>query len=294
MPYLRMFHSSLSMLIVPPWLLFRCKDLRKDIDFQLSVLSLILLVVSFLLSYITYSSGFYLRDGSYGSMFSMVPNLVIIVYIFLYYNFFKTFLFIYDCRIDRFLEFYLYFVFILAIIFVSDISSYFRIRSFWTMSGNVIETTGLSLVHRFTSTLSDPNNISSLIVSVLAFLIFRGACSSRKKLIYVAITFFIVVGTMSSSGIFLYAFIVSVYLFMRLFSGDGKSNNLLKRVVISVLIVTVLSAVAICFYDSDIGKIVQERVSSNSMDSRYEIWKKILFLTKLYHRYFMGMVACLY
>lgn len=66
LPYIRFLSASLSMLLLPSWFLLRGHSVLRDKSVILVFVALLLIVISFLFSFIKYPLGSYLRDGQPG------------------------------------------------------------------------------------------------------------------------------------------------------------------------------------------------------------------------------------
>jgi hypothetical protein len=240
------------------------------------------------MSFIEYPGGFYLRSGEVGYSFSMLPNAVIAAYLFLYYVFFRYISQHYNLPIEKLLGAYLLFVFSLAALYIYDPASYFNLRAFWTMYGNVIEGEELNSHLRFTSTLSDPNNIAILICAIFAFF----SLSLRAEIKYVAPVFIMsmvaVLSTMSTSGLAL-LFCVFVILMLAFLAKKHRGYGALTFSVGIVVLVFILGFWAFDYLnDTRLGAIALERASNNSLESRFDIWGEVFDIRKILSSIFYG------
>jgi hypothetical protein len=229
-----------------------------------------------------------MKDGSPGYPLQMLPNLVITMYMLVYFIFFKSIIYRYSISVQRYLFYYIAFVFVLVVIFFNDPTKYFQLRSFWTMSGNVIQFSEFSSTFRFTGTLSDPNNIGSLICAVMAFLIFNTKINLLGKLVLLVLSFLAVIATMSTTGLVLFFMVALAFLVQQInLQGVSYSKALLKvgyLLVFSFFLVFLISYVA----ETEVGNISYDRSDGNSIDSRYEIWKKSFNLEKIVRSLVIG------
>lgn len=288
-PYVRFLNVSFSMLILPLWYFFRGSSLINDAEFKVSVILIGLAVSSFLLALINYSNGFLLRDGTAGSVFTaMAPNTAIIIFLFLYYIFFKNVIVRIGVDVKKYLLIYLFFLAGLAGIYMYDPSLYFEVRSFWTMSGNVVEIGEMDSTYRFTGTLSDPNNLSAIVCSVLAYLLFCSRLTHSVKFVFLLICMFIVVSSMSSSGVAFFLFVAFLYSLKFVFLDSPSINSFLIRVLSGFLFVCFGVLVFVFLQNTEIGEIFVSRVESNSMDSRYAVWYNVFKLEKIIYSFLWG------
>jgi hypothetical protein len=288
LPYIRPLSSSLSMLILPFWFLFRLKILDNDIELKLCAVGIFLIIASFLYSAIFFSSGFRLRDGSIGYPVNMLPNLVVVAYMVLYFLFFKSVILRYSLSVDRYFFYYLIFVSILSLLFFSDPAKYFEIRSFWTMYGNVIEVSDFSSSYRFTSTLSDPNNLSALICAATSFLIFYKEYGFKKKILLLTLTFVIVVASMSTTGLLLFFLVLLLFSIGQLFGARSTKLIIFFKIASVALFLLFFILLAVYVLNTEVGSIAYDRASNNSMDSRIQIWKNSFDVNDLARSFFLG------
>lgn len=288
-PYIRVISASLSMLILPLWFMLRGRTILNDLDFKLCALAFLIAAYSFLFAFAAYSDGFVRRDGTHGSAFSMAPNTVILLYMLMYFIFFKSIVARYQLSIHKYLMAYFCFVLTLALVFYYDPSLYFKVRSFWTMYDNIIEVSQLeNAMFRFTGTLSEPNNLAAIICAIMAYILFFCEQKYSGKLITIVSCSLIVIATMSASGLFVLSAILFILFFAEISNGRKSRNTLVLKVfsVLSILVVAIFSF----FYlqETDIGKISTERISSNSMDSRFQIWADNFDLEKVLLSFLWG------
>jgi hypothetical protein len=289
LPYIRSLSASLSMLILPLWFIFRTSLLIKDPDFKICIFAFSIVVFSFLAAFATYPDGFMLRNGDYGYAISMAPNTVIISYMLMYFIFFKTIAIKYQINIQSYLIAYIFFISILAAIFYYDPSLYFKVRSFWTMYDNIIEVSIFeSSSFRFTGTLSEPNNLAAIICAIMAYILFF--CEQRylTKVTVIMLSSFTVVATMSSSGIFILSIILLLFFVLGFIT---QSNNRKKFILNMASILSILALAIFAFsylQETLVGKVSAERIASNSMGSRFQIWFNSFDIEKILMSLFWG------
>lgn len=288
-PYLRALSVSSSMVMVFIWLLLRGKILVNDRDFKLSVVAVFLCLISFSFSFIKYQDGFQLRDGGVGNTINMAANTVVILYMFLFYVFFKSLIVKYSFKIDKVLIAYLFFVFLLAALFYLSPVEYFRVRSIWTMYDNVINVQDFSnSMYRFTSTLSEPNNLAAICVAILAYLLLFSRTVYSVSISLTVLVLFVVFATMSSSGILLFtvtviAFVINDFLFSKV-----SKRIAIFKIIMTMFFLLIVITMYFTFKETNVGQIAVGRVSENSMDSRYLIWMNAIDFTKIFSSILWG------
>lgn len=287
-PYIRALSASLSMVVLPFWFVFRSNVLINDNQFRFSVVAIMILFVSFFHAAIVYSDGIILRNGNLGSVFAMLPNAVVVLYMIIYYLFFRAMIIRYKFKLKKFLFSYLVFVLCLVFLFFYDPALYFKVRSFWTMYGNEIEVAEFGSAHRFTSTLSDPNNIAGLICAVAAYLIFDASTGFFLRVFALVAAALIVIGTMSSSGAALFCFVLALLPVRELILGASNSSGLFLRIFSGLSVILFFFILLSYVLETPVGQIAIERAQSNSMDSRFDIWSRSIELEKFLSSLFFG------
>lgn len=288
-PYLRFLSVSLSMLLLPVWFVVRGSTLVNDRDLKLSIIAIFLCVISFLLSFITYQDGFWLRDGSVGGSFNMAANTAIIIYMLLLYVFFKNLIFKYRIDISNYLIAYLSFILILAAVFYLDPVGYFKVRSIWTMYDNTIEVGEFgNAMYRFTSTLSEPNNLAAIAVSILAYLILFKKVFYGLSIGLSILVLGVVFATMSSSGILYFSITMVAFVLNDVFLSRSSKMLVVLKICMMLLFLILVVFAFVMFKETDVGRIASDRVASNSMDSRYAIWMRSIDFFKIFSSLLWG------
>ena len=159
LPYVRILNSSISMLILPLWYIFKMNKIPITKEIKLFFVMIFFVLLSLIFSFLKYPQ--YISTN--------ITNFIILLYGFLYYFFFEWNLRRNPMSLQMILIIYLIFVFLLSVVYFVNPSRYFYLRSFWTMSGNIIEINSSLLIHRFTSTFSDPNNLAIIINAIIFF-----------------------------------------------------------------------------------------------------------------------------
>lgn len=281
-PYIRIASASLSMILLPLWYIFNLRKIKVTKEFALFVVLSLIVIFSVMFSFLNFPGASFLNSN--------IVYSTILIYGFLYYFFYRFFFDNSDFPLTKILNTYTIFGFALATVYLISPSLYFFVRSFWTMSGNVIEVENGLSIHRFTSTFSDPNNAAVAFVAVLAFLLFNSKQSAFKNLLLIAMTGVIVSATMSSTGFILYGTTLAFLLLKGIFRKNPfvfrKSTVL--YVILIILISPLLFLVANSFFDSQTFQVAMDRVIGNSMDSRTDIWRTLLANENIFEHILIG------
>ncbi len=282
-PYIRMLSATFSMIVLPLWYIFNSKKIKITFEFQLFIILIFFMMFSVLLSLVFFPQETWKPNITY---------LVIILYAFLYYFFFRYYFDKYSISLKKILIMYVAFGFVLGLIYLINPSLFFQVRSFWTMSGNVIQVEGSLLIHRFTSTFSDPNNASIAFVAVFTFLLFNEKLNFIAKLFVLFAITLIIFATMSSTGFILLGLTYIMFILHlfkhRKFKNKIKISTLISLIII-ILLIPILYMLVIKFLGSDVAQLALYRFSSNSVDSRIEIWNELLHSKNMFNYILFGM-----
>lgn len=282
LPYIRVVSASISMIVLPIWYIFNLKKIKLTSEFKLFLLLASLVVLSVALSTSAYPM----------LLKSNITNSAILIYGFLYYFFYKYYFESNsNTSLKKLLSWYVLFGFTLATVYLVSPNLYFQVRSFWSMSGEVIEITDSLVIHRFTSTFSDPNNAAVVFVSVMAFLLLSKKTSFLKSILLMGATALILIAAMSSTGFILFGLTILFYFAWLLFTKKFtrfKKSTLLYMAIIFFLLPFILVFIYI-FLGSDVAQMSLERVAGNSADSRFLIWKELLSRESIFSYILYGM-----
>ena len=270
-PYIRIASASLSMILLPIWYLFNLKKIKATIEFKFFLFLILLLTISLSLSAITYPESMFLKTNAIYS--------IILLFGFLYYFFYKYYFESKNLPLRKYLTAYLMFGATLALVYLVSPSSYFNIRSFWTMSGDTIEVTNSLTIFRFTSTFMDPNNAAIAFVAVLAFLLFNEKIGLLQRLFLVSMTALILAATMSSTGFISFGLLIVFYASKTIITKKVLKRQALLHLSLLFFLSPILFWVAYNFLGSDLTQMALDRVtstSSDSADSRIDKWIELL------------------
>ena len=269
LPYIRLLSASLSMIILPFWFLFRSDRFKVTKEFKLFFVAFFFILLSTGLSAINYP--LYVRSN--------LASFVILVYGFLYYFFFDYYFKKRPVSLVRPLMVYLTFAMFLATVYYANPSAYFWLRSVWTMSGRIIEVQSSLMIHRFTSTFSDPNNAATVFIAIFAFLMFNNSLSLIQKVYVFAATGIVVFATMSSTGLVVFGGVL-IFLALKairsLPTRKIRPRSILALFVLFVVLVPTLYRPFLDFVNSDIVQLALKRYSDNTMTSRTKIWMEMI------------------
>ena len=281
-PYIRFLGISLSMLLVPLWFLVRFNKIYLDREDLLCFIAIFIAIISLLIGTLVYSDGILLRDGSFSKPFSaFLPNTVIIIFSFLYFIFFKRLILKYRFKINKIIFIYLFFLVSLNTVYFYSQSLFFEIRALWTLSNNVIEVTDIEGIYRFTSTFSDPNNFSVIANAVLAFVLMSEDIKKYYKLLSIPLVFYLLVGSMSNTGFILFSIVLLAFFVKTNFFEIKSKKSIINSFILSSLVILVFIAFVNYIGQTRIGSEAFNRVESNSIDSRIDIWDRVIDVNKI-------------
>ena len=288
-PYIRFLGVSLSMLLVPIWFIISVKRISLDREDLLCFLAIFCSIVSFIIGIYIYNNGVILRNGDLAPPFSaFLPNTIIIIFSFLYFVFFKRIILKYNFSINKIIALYMLFLVLLNTIYFYDPTLFFKIRANWTLSNNVIEVGEVLSMYRFTSTFSDPNNFATIANATLAFILMNDNINKFYKLTSIPLVFYLLVGAMSNTGFVVFSIILVVFFIRTNFFELKTINSILKNFILSIIAILTFIITFIYVNETSIGSTAFERVESNSLDSRLEIWDRTIDVVKILSSIFYG------
>lgn len=288
-PYIRFLGVSLSMLLVPIWFVISVKRISLDREDLLCFLAIFCSIVSFIIGIYIHSGGVILRNGDLAPPFSaFLPNTVIIIFSFLYFVFFKRIILKYNFSINKIIALYMLFLILLNTIYFYDPTLFFQIRAIWTLSNNVVEVGEVLSMYRFTSTFSDPNNFATIANATLAFILMNDNINKFYKLTSIPLVFYLLVGAMSNTGFVVFSIILVAFFIRTNFFELKTINSILKNSILSIIAILTFIISFIYVNETSIGSTAFERVESNSLDSRLEIWDRAIDVVKILSSIFYG------
>lgn len=285
LPYIKFLGISLSMIIIPLWFIFYARQIKVDTEMKLLLVFVFFSLLSLLKSFVFY----------FEFAFQNTVSLFMLIFGFLCYIYIKNNLNISVIKLRKYLYLYIVFVFILSIVYFISPAMYFNIRSFWSLSDTVTVTDSL-LISRFTGTLSDPNNLATVINSVTIFLIINMRERLIPSIILLIMSAFITISTLSTTGIILLGFTILVFLiqFFKNFLTKFKVVQIrisIKTIVIfgvvTILILSIINSLEF-FTSSPLIENFIYRTSNNSADSRFSRWKVVLENKNLFFALLIG------
>lgn len=283
-PYIRIASASLSMILLPIWYLFNLKKIRLSSEFRLFMIFICIVILSVSMSAVTFPNSLYLKSN--------ITNSTILLYGFLYYFFYKYYLELnINTQLKKLLVSYVLFGFTLATVYLVNPILYFQIRSFWTMSGNVIEVFDSLTIHRFTSTFSDPNNAAVVFVAVMTFLLLNMKTNLIQSTFIIGATGIIIFATMSSTGFVL--FVLSILFYVSHLFYTKKILRFKRTTLLYLSLMFLLSPLLFLiiykFFGSEVAQMSLDRVTGNSADSRFRIWTELLERENIFKYLIYGM-----
>lgn len=288
-PYIRALDCSLSMIILPLWYIFSLDHVRIGKNF-LIYFSVILLPIMSMTRLVVYTDAFSFSILSYG---------VIVSFAFFQYFFLRYCITEYEFSISSALFLFLNFLFFLSLVYVISPKEYFYVRSFWTMSDNVINPDGSLTMHRFLGIFSDPNNAACLSFALGLFLMLNSSLSVSKSFLVAFQTGFVVLCTMSTTGLSLMIIVPTIIFLVKLVSFLFFSCSLRARSILFLFFVACFFMIIIFLAGNfEIIDLALERafvnlniLSEGSSGSRISIWKNVFDFESMFKSVFIGMGA---
>src|SRR5690606_9913665 len=145
----------------------------------------------------------------------------------------------------------------------------------------VIEVTDIEGMYRFTSTFSDPNNFSVIANAVLAFVLMSEDIKKYYKLLSIPLVFYLLVGSMSNTGFILFSIVLLASFVNTNFFEIKSKKSIINSFILSSLVILVFIAFVNYIGQTRIGSEAFNRVESNSIDSRIDIWDRVIDVNKI-------------
>lgn len=264
LPYIKIIGTSLSSILLILILIFNFNTIYSIKRNLLVYVFFILAILSFMISCFRFP------------MYKLtnLSRLVILVMTILLFIYLKNCKVLNKIHIEKILLIYLFFNTILALIFYFNVGDYFQLKNIWSLSLTQYDSnTTANVLTRFCGIVSDPNNCACLTISICAFLD-NYKLSKKYLLLKNVMSIFIVVATMSVSGIMCLAFYFSfIYILRPLFE---KKVNLLS-IIINISSLILIISIILVLLNSDIGSLLIDRIELNSTGGgRIERWINIL------------------
>jgi hypothetical protein len=128
-----------------------------------------------------------------------IQTMVIILYGYLIYEYVMEISLRYKVDVTNILLLYLAVTFVFMVMYWITPNTFFNIRPFWT-----IQRGGESFIsyanNRFTSIVSEPNNLAALVVAIMTFLLTSDKMYRYEKIVVTVISACIIITTSSNSG----------------------------------------------------------------------------------------------
>jgi len=284
---------SFSMLLIVVWYIFNFKKIRVDKELYVAFGLSLCAITSTIFAVLIFPEHVEVYGESDVLVWrNNIVNLAILLYAVAVYFFYKHLMDTYRFNISYLLLFYLAFVFSLAVPYFFEPLLYFQLRSLWTLSGNVITFEEFSSIYRFSGILSDPNNAAVVFSAVVAYLIFNQKAKQIHAYGLFLVLLFLTICTMSSTGFILFALLAVFYVLHVL-----SSSSLDKVIIFSFFCLLALALYPIVsklgFLESEVLATALERLSENSSESRFKIWKDLIFNERIVYHFFVGGGATL-
>ena len=273
LPYIKLLRISAS---VVPLLLWYVKNLRKVryINIFRSVIFLELAVIfSTLLGFILHPQAFS-TNITYLITFTLTLSYYFFIYTYLTYN---------SVTLTNLLLSLICVSLFFALLFISNPSEYFSLRSIWSLNSQSITFVD-ALINRYTFIMSDPNSVGTILCSAM-LLIFITETGMRtwKKIIIACMTFGTVVASISTTAFVVYVISLLMY-WVTTFGKKIRKKFSVNGVIICIMLISVaffyVQRVANNFNSIDIARVASERISGNieggTLSGRTQIWQSTI------------------
>ncbi len=274
LPYVRVLHVSISMLLFPFWFAANLKNLNRRKEFTVSVMFLSLGLVSLLVGSIMYTQ----LSGS------ILTDYVILFFSILYYLFFSEHIKKQQYNFGNIFFVLMVFATLMAVFYRISPQGYFNIRANWSMSGTAITYVD-GFYNRFTFIESDPNSIGSILSAMMIYiLLIDHQMKKWKKYLSVALTGIVVIITISATALIVYIGSIVICI---LFSKWKVPTGRMSRIGLAAISSIAVAAVLFLLYARSRGLFqvntleyistrVGTNISSGTMSGRTIIWADII------------------
>lgn len=275
-PYVRFMSSTITMMPVAIWSLFRFKKIIRSKQNLWQILFLIIAFISYALSPVNYER-YINEDGILLDVWRQnTLNFVILLFLFFYYNLVKEARESIGLNLYNVLRFYLLFNALLAVIYLGDYKLYFSLRTFWTLGGDIMSVGDFSSITRFTGIMSDPNNSSIMTVAVYSYLSLYRKLSLKELAVYFALCVVCVISSMSVTGVIAFALTIPVVVLVQ-----GKRDlkgglSFVRALAVAALLFCILAGSLYFFGETESGAIAFDRLSGGSAESRFQKFDYLL------------------
>lgn len=277
LPYIRVLSCSASMLLVVFWYFVKVREvaLKKEI-----YIAIILMILSIVIGF---------------AQTKKVPSLsvaFIMIFAFLMFSFLRDRLMTEQFKkaVSIILFVYITFVFALALLYIAKPSTFFSVRSFWTMSGTEIKFTEM-VINRYTFIYSDPNNAGCCFVAILAYVLFCEKHKTITYLYYICALLISVVVTFSVQSVLALAIVV----FAAVFTNSGATRQI-RKIFIGMFVIAF--AVFLLNFNkimsSSVVKSLLFRVGNSNVSTgggRMSFWKATIENALSWYNIFVGKGA---
>lgn len=282
-PYIFHLPIKVSMITLIMWVFKNEKNRNKKFQTNLLIFAFI--------GGISVLYGLIKSQVSSSVIMTNVQTLVIIIYAYIAYEYVATTKRKYDIDLTNIFILYLSVAAAFMLLYWAKPTLFFQIRPFWTIqrTGEVFTSYANN---RYTFLVSEPNNLSALVVAIMAYLFTEGSIEKKEVIGISVIIACIVVSTSSNSGMIYY---VAIFFLCIVFRGKKarypkqRSMGLYRKAFMYVAIAVVLVFVAVIIFNwdkvsqSDLFNTATNRyklyINSQDVDytgARSEVWKRMI------------------
>ena len=216
----------------------------------------------------------FLKGNDTGLILTNVQALIIIIYGYWIFEYFKDISRKIDFNITSFLLLYLFVAFLFAILYWVRPTIFFSIRPFWTLQRTGEAFAGYS-ENRFTFIMSEPNNFASCVNGVMAFLILGNGITKKEKIVVSFVSLILIISTQSISGTAIYL-LLTVFFVLSWRRNKKKKKKTVEPPMTSfrkviMIIPTILCIGMVIFLLVNIKKILSLDLIK-SATSRYDLY----------------------
>lgn len=285
LPYVSFVAVSYSFFVLIPWLFLRFNQLmNSNKDFKLYCWLVVFVLFSSFVGGVIHTED--MRENIMQGL--RILQGVGCFFLFSYY------LQRYTVKIKTFLMIFVAFVVLFCILYNIDKSSYSSLVSFWNPRG-LSSTASLYNDlegYRFSFVWMDPNNIAYMIVGVVMFVFTNEKSVLIEKLFLIISLVFVLISAMSSGGMTSLLITIVVYgvcmLFKKWKFGGEINITSVFVMLLSPMLFIFIKKLWEWFSNTSTALESFNRLEGNSLDSRLNIWTRIIDNTNFFKYAFFG------
>lgn len=275
LPYIRILHASLSMIILAVWYVAKIRNINCDKQFNAVICFIFIGIFSII-------CGGILSPDNVKITFI---NFITLLFCMLYYYFFLFYLRRKNINLEKIFFSFMIFSSVMALIYRVKPQFYFILRSYWSMSGTTI-TFESAFWNRYTFIVSDPNSIGPILCSMMLFILAVIPDENRfKKIFSILLTGITVLVTISTTAVLIYLGSIFLYVITKKWYKWNRKISKFGMIVLFSVVLLGLIGGGRYIQDTNLFQVntlellwvrVGNNIKDGTLSGRTEIWKHII------------------